>query len=111
MPTATAVALINTSPGCPKIDSAQLHLKVNSLNQVIVHWDVLGGCAPYQGSITAWYQNEMKPYAIYPISSAKGQLLDAPILHRGTWDIDYTLNLRDAGGHTIETFETIGVGR
>ena len=100
----------STSQGCPPIAAVQLYLKLNSLHQVIVRWEVEGGCAPYQGTLTAWYQDEFEPYATYPISEANGQLLDKPILHRGVWDIDYTLEISDRDGHTGRAFQTIGVG-
>jgi hypothetical protein len=100
----------STSQGCLPIAAVQLHLKLNSLHQVIVRWEVDGGCPPYNGTLTAWYQDEFEPYATYPISEANGQLLDKPILHRGTWDVDYTLEISDGDGHTGRAFQTIGVG-
>jgi len=92
----------SSSQGCPPIAAVQLHLKLNPLHQVIVRWEVDGGCAPYQ--------DEFEPYATYTISRANGQLLDAPILHRGVWDIDYTLEISDRDGHSGRDFQTIGVG-
>lgn len=99
------------TPDCPAIDAVQLTLRLNEVNQVRVQWQVHGGCEPYQGILTAWYQDEFKPYATYRISSPKGRLLDAPILHLGKWDIDYTLEITDRDGHFIRTFQTIAVGR
>lgn len=96
---------------CRPIDSVELTLELNALHQVMISWDVQGGCAPFQAVLTAWYQDETAPYAQYPISTPNGQLLDIPVLHRGVWDIDYILEVSDAGGHSARTVQTIGVGR
>lgn len=88
-----------------------MQLKLNDKHQVIVHWQVEGGCPPYKGTLTAWYQDEFKPSTIYTITKVIGSQLDSPILHRGSWDRDYYLDLTDAAGQRIELAKTIAVGR
>jgi hypothetical protein len=118
LPASTTPAI--SSPGdvsrppdsaCPPFSESRLQLDLNDKHQVMVNWQVDGGCPPYQGTLIAWYQDEFKPSAIYTITQATGFQLDSPILHLGSWDRDYYLTLTDAAGQRIDLARTIAVGR
>ena len=91
------------------MSQATLDLKSNEFNQVLVSWRVEGGCPPFEGTITAWYQDERAPSGVYAIDEPSGALVDPPIVHKGTWDRDYYLDITDASGQRLHTFATITI--
>jgi hypothetical protein len=76
----------------------------------MVMWEVEGGCPPYEGTLTAWYQDELQASMVLPLTESSGRMLDTPILHRGHWDRDYYLTITDSGGHRVHLVETITIG-
>jgi hypothetical protein len=89
---------------------ARVDLKLNELNQVIASWRFEGGCPPFEGTLTAWYQDEMKPSTVFAVDEASGRVLDPPIIHKGYWDRDYYLDVTDAAGRRVHAFATITIG-
>ena len=88
---------------------AQLGLRADEVNHVVVSWRVEGGCPPFEGTITAWYQDERAPSGAYAIHEPSGTIVDLPIFHKGQWDRDYYLDLTDASGQHLHTFATITI--
>lgn len=98
------------APGaCTPMVGARLELRADEVNHVVVAWRVEGGCPPFEGTITAWYQDERAPSGVYAIDEPSGVLVDAPIVHKGKWDRDCYLDVTDASGLRLHTFATITI--
>lgn len=102
---------IETRTDCPDFMDSRMELALNALHQVIVTWELRGGCPPFLGTISAWYQDEDSPTGTLGFFERSGEWLETPILHFGSWDRDYYLDVADTAGHRLHMLATIGVGR
>ena len=77
---------------CPEFTNATLSARViNSNNDVSLAWGSTGGCASYEGSLTAIYKGDGSPYATYSVKASTGKLTDLPKLRcEGTFTIAIT---------------------
>ena len=112
--TPTSTPTYTPSPAvtpCPKFTNATLSASVNiGTNAVTLTWGSQGGCGPIDGTITATYTGEGAPYQTYKVQGQSGKLTDNPPGGRcGSFDIQYSLVLRDNSGQTLNANKTANV--
>ncbi len=113
-PTLTPTPTYTPSPTitpCPKLTNATLDASVNiGTNAVTLTWGSQGGCGPIDGTITATYNGEGSPYQTYKVKGQSGKLTDNPPGGRcGSFNVQYSLVLRDNSGQTVNASKTANV--
>ncbi|HVN54450.1 MAG TPA: hypothetical protein VMT46_08975 [Anaerolineaceae bacterium] len=97
-PTRTATQTQTSTP-CPQIKYLKITVNVDPIRTV--SWSATGGCAPFSGTLTSKYTDQSSPYHTYQVTSRSGTVPDdPPVRCEGTFNIQYTINLKDSSGQS-----------